>query len=360
MHAQPRRRCASLPCSPVTGFSPLPPGQLGACEPPPLELEPAALEDGDREQADRTPCQFAPLMQMRRAQVLEANTAVATQSQSSPRGVAATAEDRVHDALDAMDALLEARQSADVLGWCLAGEGSAPAEVLDLPLDSVGSTRLRPSRRQSREASGEAVPELELVGLDDCAFRRGRGNSASSKSTSQNTLLPPPCESCAPRSVAAAVAGAALSAAAEAAASVAEALLGGAVESSTSCIEGLLCVDGDVALDAALLRETLQVVLLRLLEPLAQVERLSLTIPHDGASGFCATLNDGARGMRAFAYQVCVADPHDVEPMRETLLLEAESGGARRLLPLLAEQLCEDGLPTPRHLKVRLEVRGTC
>ncbi|CAE7573612.1 unnamed protein product [Symbiodinium natans] len=57
----------------------------------------------------------------------------------------------------------------------------------------------------------------------------------------------------------------------------------------------------------------------------------------------------------AFAFKVSACDPNDLEPLRETLLLEAESGGARHLLPLLVQKLCDDDLPIP-HLKVRMEV----
>ncbi|CAJ1408710.1 unnamed protein product [Effrenium voratum] len=57
-----------------------------------------------------------------------------------------------------------------------------------------------------------------------------------------------------------------------------------------------------------------------------------------------------------FAFKVVASDLNDLEPVRETLLLEAESGGARHVLPMLAEQLCRDDLPIPKHLKVRIVI----
>ncbi|CAE7523733.1 unnamed protein product [Symbiodinium microadriaticum] len=49
-----------------------------------------------------------------------------------------------------------------------------------------------------------------------------------------------------------------------------------------------------------------------------------------------AVLED--RNSVAFAFKVSASDPNDLEPVREMLLLEAESGGARHLLPLLVQK----------------------
>ncbi|CAE8650953.1 unnamed protein product, partial [Polarella glacialis] len=110
-------------------------------------------------------------------------------------------------------------------------------------------------------------------------------------------------------------------------------------------------------------QETLRTVLLRLLGALAEVQDMQLRCTSEApTSSFLNYMLSSTEGVEdegiVFAFKVIASDPNDVEPLRETLLLEGESGGARRLLPLLAEQLCDDGLPTPRRLKVRIEVRG--
>jgi hypothetical protein len=118
---------------------------------------------------------------------------------------------------------------------------------------------------------------------------------------------------------------------------------------------GVLCslkIDGDLAMAPSLLQDTLRVVLLRLLRPLA-VQSITLD---DESSGWLSW-GDPHPEARSFTCKICVDDPHDVELIQETLLLEAESGGARQLLPLLTEQLCDDDIPLPRHLKLRLDVR---
>lgn len=99
------------------------------------------------------------------------------------------------------------------------------------------------------------------------------------------------------------------------------------------------------ATEQLLLRDTLASVLRKLMEPIV-VSALTLEP---------APRRSELEGFQSFAYQAFAVDPHDVEPLRETLLLEAECGGARRLLPMLADQLASDGLPEPTRLKVRLE-----
>jgi len=361
----------SSPCSPVPLQTLEPAG-----EPPHFDLEPAALDGAAattaaaealqgtaEEEAESTPCQFAPLLQLRRAQAMEAPaaaTGAAAQSHASACSAALTADDRVHDALDAMDVLLEAATSARALGRRLSGVGNEALPLLPPAVPATGSDAPGcKARPWPVTTSSEDAPALHPVGLP-CSPQGGR-RSCSSCGTSRS---PSPRSAALTTVPALSAASAVAFSVAEAAVSVAEAFLtatGPAEPAHTaSCVEGLLRVEGDLAMDTVLLRETLHVVLLRLLEPLALVDRLALVPRQEGVDG-------GSRGGRgagtrrdacAFAFEVCVADPHDVEPLRETLLLEAESGGARRLLPLLAEQLCDDGLPAPRHLKVRLEVRG--
>lgn len=158
------------------------------------------------------------------------------------------------------------------------------------------------------------------------------------------------------RAAAMAVAGVAVSVAG-AAASMAEALMKAAAPAN-SCdsfdLEGLIVVEGDLSTDELFLRDTLRLALLRALQPLAQVENIALVAP-------CGSWRDPFReGLSncSFEYGIHLADPNDLEPVREFLFLEAEAGGARRLLPLIAEQLFDDGRTMPRHLKVRFDIKG--
>jgi len=57
-----------------------------------------------------------------------------------------------------------------------------------------------------------------------------------------------------------------------------------------------------------------------------------------------------------FAFELLLSDPNDSAPALEVLRLEAESGGARRLLPLLANS----ALGAVGHLAVRLEIASDC
>ena len=132
-------------------------------------------------------------------------------------------------------------------------------------------------------------------------------------------------------------------------------------------VSGKLTVEGDVAIDASKLQGVLHSVLLQL----GEVRDAKLVCTRPWQQSFLSGLTslEGYRlfgsqdangsfadGSLEFAFEVVACDPNDLEPLRETLLLEAECGGARHLLPMLAEQLCADDLPTPRHLKVRIEV----
>mmetsp|Transcript_10098 Transcript_10098/g.18130 ORF Transcript_10098/g.18130 Transcript_10098/m.18130 type:complete len:187 (-) Transcript_10098:93-653(-) len=111
-------------------------------------------------------------------------------------------------------------------------------------------------------------------------------------------------------------------------------------------VEGLVRVEGDPILDALPVEETLGTVLLRFSEKVVQVQHIVLERSSDEHSGtWCS---------KAFRYFIYAEDPNDAEPLRETLVLEGLIGGAR-LLPLLAEQMSDDGQPTPRNLKVSLE-----
>lgn len=134
-----------------------------------------------------------------------------------------------------------------------------------------------------------------------------------------------------------------------------------------AAVSGRLTVEGDIAMDASSLQEVLQSVLLQI----GEVKDVKLTCTRPWQQSFLSGLTSmegyglfGSQdtkggfvdGSTEFAFEVVASDPNDFEPLRETLLLEAECGGARYLLPMLAEQLCSDDLATPRHLKVRIEV----
>eukprot|EP00928_Gymnodinium_smaydae_P053389 TRINITY_DN37394_c0_g1_i1.p1 TRINITY_DN37394_c0_g1~~TRINITY_DN37394_c0_g1_i1.p1 ORF type:complete len:377 (+),score=86.78 TRINITY_DN37394_c0_g1_i1:135-1265(+) len=254
--------------------------------------------------------QFAPMLQLRRRQVLEEEAVAAAQPGGAggpglPDAEGSTEEERVQDALGALDALRDAELSAGHVARFL---GLAAGLSIDaaIPVDELGGldSKVTPSLR-AVVVQKDAQPSWASVAL-------ALGGAL---------LAAPLAGSAGPG--------------------------GCGVASPAPCVEGLLCVDMDSDL-ASDLCEVLRRVLLQLCEPLAAVESVVLTPVGDASEG-------------RFAYRVAVADTNDVEPLRETLLLEAESGGARSFLPLLLEELCnaEDGAAMPRHLKVRLEVRGS-
>lgn len=59
-----------------------------------------------------------------------------------------------------------------------------------------------------------------------------------------------------------------------------------------------------------------------------------------------------SQGSMAFTFEALLGDPHDRSPVVELLRLEAESGGARRLLPLLANVV----FSAVGHLSLRIEL----
>lgn len=352
--------------------------------------------------------QFAPLLVLRRKQVIEATEAAARSGHASPEsgGAGSTTEELLSDALDCMHALSEATRSADALYEEVLGGGVdvkldfnedrfsqiPPSGELCLHIQEV-----LPSKPPIGAALRRPPPSEECSG-EGAALLSTRSKSSSAPVADNSDTVPPPVVCQPPSSTATehsswrGVDGSCDDAAASAldlqmpeitqvvgsvaeagwtfSSSVAGALFSMAVNQveqhpletdggCQACLEGLLRVNGDLAVDIGLLQETLRLVLYDLVEPLAQVRQITLTIPSDDhATSLFSTLTAGDRSGCSFAYRIYVGDPHDVEPLRETLLLEAESGGARRLLPLLTERLCDDGHEMPRHLKVRLDVRG--
>eukprot|EP00927_Polykrikos_kofoidii_P042444 TRINITY_DN36395_c0_g1_i2.p1 TRINITY_DN36395_c0_g1~~TRINITY_DN36395_c0_g1_i2.p1 ORF type:complete len:448 (+),score=105.35 TRINITY_DN36395_c0_g1_i2:232-1575(+) len=298
------------------------------------KTNPACEED-----SESSPCQFAPLMQVRRAQAIEEGTAVGTgrrRLSSDPL----PAEDLLLDALEAMDALREAEWSS--AKW---------SRKLDASSES-GEPKKVPLAGGELSTEGDWPPAAH--GFDTDSPKELANMETTQRQASFYWT-------------AAAAAIGAASAAGAAASSVAEALLsataasgGGIVREVKSvcspvekpCVEGLLSVQGDLDFGGSdSFREALLAVIAQILAPLFQTGNVELTGPFNVFRPQCEP-------MCHFNFRVFVLDPHDVDPLRETLLLEAESGGARSLLPLLAEQLCDNDISFPRHLKIRLEVRG--
>lgn len=338
-----------------------------------LEDEPGGCRQDTEE---NVAAQFAPLLSLRRKQVIEATKAasrngcgaeVLKNSDTQP-----TTEDALNDAIDAMSALSEAARSADALyEEVLGGEGDEGQAVgASSEADKLGEVEFSiheeladessPAQMQvTRSSSSSAVPSLEHDAIPPPPVDTKSAERTQERSRESSPLT------------VGEVVGSFAGAAVGSGWSVAEAFLSlatgppdrrhmatEAAGCAMPCIEGVLRVDGDLTVDVASLRETLRAVLRSLLEPLAQVRSIILAIPEDRSSDSSSTLIEGHRRVFSFAYRIFVADPHDVEPLRETLLLEAESGGARRLLPLLAERLCNEGAAMPRHLKVRLDVQS--
>lgn len=441
-----RKVCSPLllPLPAQANSPPQPPKESGASvELPGLDLGPSCSEQDDTAEEA---AQFAPLLVLRRKQVIEATEAAVRGSNGTfmTNGAAqGTAEDLLMDALDALMALSEATRSADAfyeevlgdfdgsrleapnsiqreaLGPRLAEgvvaeavprsatrsvgaalrrahgvaedssepQAGSPGVQRDLPTipsssSSSAPVPLEPPALEVSEAPFFDVPKQAAASAEGGRIFKGSGERAAaedavvSEDAHKRHELPTRAPS-PPRSVGEVVGavGAMPLQIAEAGWSVAEAFYSiatGAAErsaldpeeagmqaaSAMACVEGVLRVDGDLAVDTASLRETLRAVLHSLLEPLAQVRGIALTLPSDNYPGIFATIGRGRRGGCSFAYRIYLVDPHDVEPLRETLLLEAETGGARSLLPLLMDRLCEEGRAMPRHLKVRLEVQS--
>lgn len=366
-----------------------------------LDLGPSCMEqDG----ADLT-AQFAPLLQLRRKQMSEATAASARVYCD-----ASSIEDSLKEAFETMTALDEAsrsvsalfdevlcgefsnetyRNSNDQRGFCDIGEFNLRIEEADVmvlsprlldtvaeihaaqaDVDSAGSESIgmglqdAPARdltfpvdEEDTASVGTSRPSFASPFRDQDLFRsnwRDAIEHATTATMRGSQVVGSVAE--AGWSVAEGFLSMATSAYERATIPIMEAR--GKAPHAANCVEGLLRVDGDLAMDALRLTETLRVVLHILLQPLAQVRSITLTtIPSECLHSSLSTPDAGLTSCCSFAYKICVADPHDLEPLRETLLLEAESGGARSFLPLLTEQLCEESHAMPRHLKVRLEVQ---
>lgn len=124
---------------------------------------------------------------------------------------------------------------------------------------------------------------------------------------------------------------------------------------------GTVWLEGDLATGAAHVQNALREAFLAMLAPVAQVESLLLL----RAPVKVAATSEGPIGeaeatgqcTRAFVFRVVAEDPHDGEPLRTTLLVEAQCGGALRLLPLFLEHLSVDEDVMPMRLKIRLHIR---
>lgn len=363
----------------------------------------------EQDGADLT-AQFAPLLQLRRKQMSEA-TAASARAYCD----ASSIEDSLKEAFETMTALDEASRSVSALfdevlcgefsdeayrnsngqrGFCDLGEFNLRIEEADVMVLSPRSlatvAEMHAAQADADSAGSEsigmgvAMRRLQDAPARDLMFPVDEEDAAS-VGTSRPSFAPPFRDQDLFRSnwrdaiehaTTATMRGSqVVGSVAEAGWSVAEGFLSmatsayeratipmmearGKAPHAANCVEGLLRVDGDLAMDALRLTETLRVVLHSLLQPLAQVRSITLTtIPSECLHSSLSTPDAGLTSRCSFAYKICVADPHDLEPLRETLLLEAESGGARSFLPLLTEQLCEESHAMPRHLKVRLEVQ---
>jgi len=312
-------------------------------EQPPLHLGAATIKPaGAAVNEDRTPCQFAPLLHMRRTQVLEA-AAWADQDAMPHCSQVPSPEDELRDALKSLDALNEALRSADAVDFYLTAHESLESHCKHYSgSDSHG-------KDVQKSDSVEVCQQMRRPSARDALFNKRSFCRSTSRSQS-------------PLGGHFAVVDVAVTVA-EAAVTVAGLFLSAATASATmayasfTCVRGVLILNSDLSVEPELLQEPCQVALSKLLEPIAQVNSITITCVDEDDLYF-PFAQTGHRCDCTFEYEVDVTDPHDVEPVRETLFLESESGGARHLLPLLAEQICDDGLPTPRYLKVRLEVQG--
>mmetsp|Transcript_20646 Transcript_20646/g.45266 ORF Transcript_20646/g.45266 Transcript_20646/m.45266 type:complete len:386 (-) Transcript_20646:8-1165(-) len=355
----------SLPCAELGCVCKAWRDKAAATHPPPIDFgqrhNAVSVEVGSQENPGCAMPQFAPLLPIRRTQVFE--------EPAAGPDVSSTSEEQVDDALRAFIALTKSARSARALRRRFAAaEDIEPETQLDERVASSSSSSLAShSELQLRDEGGHLVdPTAAVTSPRSTSPQRARceagGDNPDANDTSPvsspvrqaSRLSLGASASRAVTDAAASVAGAFLSATVPVAAkavgvvvAAASASQPAAIRSPSSlmCVEGVLQVDCGL-FDKRLLQETLRAVLLRLLGHLAQVEDITVSV-------FDAL--DGGR-VHSVAYRVRVADPYDVVLLRETLLLEAESGGARRLLPLLTEQLADDGLPTPKHLKVRVEV----
>lgn len=273
-------------------------------------------------------CQFAPLLQTRRTQVMEPSNAAPI-----------TTEDEIRDAVRTLDVLSEATRiacwhevppdtdcfasprSVGRASTCQTAPGS-PLLSLTWPSSDDGGSCVRPSPSLDPQTldllqATIVVQEcFQVVELPDLPEPLWDMNDEETALWAHQTPV--------------------------------------SVTETQNC--GVLCslkIDGDLAMAPSFLQETLRVVLLRLLQPLA-VQSITLD---EESSGWLSVWGDPRPEARSFTCHICADDPHDVELIQETLLLEAESGGARQLLPLFTEQLCDEDIPLPRHLKLRLDVR---
>eukprot|EP00747_Dinoflagellata_sp_TGD_P179485 gnl/TRDRNA2_/TRDRNA2_30353_c0_seq1.p1 gnl/TRDRNA2_/TRDRNA2_30353_c0~~gnl/TRDRNA2_/TRDRNA2_30353_c0_seq1.p1 ORF type:complete len:392 (-),score=72.82 gnl/TRDRNA2_/TRDRNA2_30353_c0_seq1:63-1238(-) len=348
--------CPSSPVLTSQGGSPeMAERVFSEAELPPLELEEHYVEEEEAISQSPTSkhCQFAPMLQMRRTQALEATAAHALQMASE--------EDPLHDALDVMDAVLEAARSADRLLVKLSCE---PVPINDASVaadfDSPGPTV------DWQEVEGES-PDSDCRDRRRCESPRESEKSSPSLGPSQQVLVGPAMEPIQLEIDEVLEDDEAdeeeedegVSARLVAGTSSILSMLASAALGQGPCVEGILRVDSDLAVDIAPLREIFRTVMRRLFEPRVQVKSVALTtLNGQHGSILYAPSGAGVCDSCAFSYRIYVVDPHDIEVIQETLLLEAECGGARQLLPLLADQLCEENRPMPKRLKVRIEVQG--
>jgi hypothetical protein len=123
-----------------------------------------------------------------------------------------------------------------------------------------------------------------------------------------------------------------------------------------SAIRGVVVVCGSLEEDRLVsFREELSSALASLLMSAAGPD---LEVDVQGAQRTVSTCCDASPGLDGqaqveFKFQIVPADPHDKAPALEVLRLEAQSGGARRLLPILAESPTVAGT-----LRLRLDLCG--
>lgn len=345
----------------------------------PLSTRPArAVSDGEveprypsdaAEEAELSPSdvQFAPMLSMRRAQIMETTSneysnCYGDDAQLTQLGSRA----RLGIALDAMEVLDEATEFVRQLSRQLLVPAGGPLEEEEDHVVNASSVRpialaaaglvsspggtVRPSIRLPEYAELDAsdVYALQLQPHDKTKASFLHQPSAGLLAAAAGVLA---LGSMGGFLLSGAV-GATAAAITTTGYSIAERQAGMVAASAPSeppaGVKGRLSLDC-TEMDKEVLLAMMHRVMLLLMGPLAHDVQLEPSDP-DGSP----LRAPGA----VFNYWISAADPNDVDPLRETLLLEAACGGARRLLPLLCEQFVEDGVPMPRRLKVRLKVHS--
>eukprot|EP00931_Biecheleriopsis_adriatica_P055376 TRINITY_DN32729_c0_g2_i2.p1 TRINITY_DN32729_c0_g2~~TRINITY_DN32729_c0_g2_i2.p1 ORF type:complete len:319 (+),score=67.68 TRINITY_DN32729_c0_g2_i2:74-958(+) len=128
--------------------------------------------------------------------------------------------------------------------------------------------------------------------------------------------------------------------------------LSSAADAGSSCaprVRGIAVLCGSLEQEQQpLLREELRAALETVLTTAAGPDLLVNVCNRKLETALLATGDEGSAG---FDFEVLPMDPNDRGPVLEVLRLEAQSGGARRLLPLLADSLCVAG-----SLRLKLEI----